>query len=353
MRVALIGSGVGASLHAAAIRACRDAEIVGVAGLDAQLLESFCDRYGVAGRFRDYRQMIEAVRPRVVHVVTPPRTHAAIVRDVLEAGCAVLVDKPMCMTVREADEMIETARRHGQPLCVMHNHRFDPPVLEAERLMRSVPGNEPFLVRVTYFRERFRLEEEGNLDPGHWLHDLPLGVYGEHGAPHVVYLLLHWLKTVTDVAIREQRVRHGTEREIRLWNATLASDERMGVMALGDNTDQGQFVVELFTPKMVIRLNMLDLTTTIYRERELGVVARRMGASVEESLRRLASTAGNLLRIATGRLRRRPGHRRLVRAFYDSIRDGTPPPVPAEEGRETVRILCRLEQLLGADAARR
>jgi predicted dehydrogenase len=361
MRVALIGSGVGANLHAPAIRAYRGAEIVGVAGLDEKLLAEFGERHGVAAmffavfgsrhgvaaRFTDYREMIEATRPRVVHVVTPPRTHAAIAKQALELGCAVMVDKPMCMNVQEAEELIAASRASGRPLCVMHNHRFDPPILKAEELLRSVADNEPFLVRVTYFRERFRLEEEGNLDPAHWLHELPLGVYGEHGAPHVIYLILHWLGRADEVSITEKRVHAGSGREMRLWNATLCSGNQMGVMALGSNTAQGFFVVELFTPQMVLRLNMLDLTYTVYRERELGVVAGRMGASVEESLVRLWSTTSNVAKIVTGRLKRRPGHRTLVKAFYDSIRDGVPPPVPPEEGLETVRVMCRIEELLG------
>lgn len=347
MRVAVIGSGVGANLHAPAIQAYKGAEIVGVAGLDAKLLDEFGERYGVKARFTDYREMIESTRPRVVHVVTPPRTHAAITKEVLELGCAVMVDKPMCMNVREAEELIAASRSSGQPICVMHNHRFDPPILKAQELIGAIDGNDPFMVRVTYFRERFRLEEEGNLDPNHWLHDLPLGVYGEHGAPHVIYLILNWLGHIDDVSITEKRVNPGTEREIRLWNATLSSGSQMGVMALGSNTDQGFFVVELFTPFMVIRLNMLDLTYTVYRERDLGVVAGRMGASVEESLLRLWSTTSNVAKIVTGRLTRRPGHRTLVKDFYDSVRDGAPSPVPPEEGLETVRVMCRIEQLLG------
>jgi hypothetical protein len=124
----------------------------------------------------------------------------------------------------------------------------------------------------------------------------------------------------------------------------------MGVMALASNTAQGFFAVELFTPQMVVRLNMLDLTYTVYRERDLGVVLGRMGASVEESLRHLWSTTANVGRIVAGRLKRRPGHRTLVQAFYDSVRDGAAPPVPAEEGRETVRVMCRIEELLGLGA---
>jgi predicted dehydrogenase len=98
---------------------------------------------------------------------------------------------------------------------------------------------------------------------------------------------------------------------------------------------------------------MLDLTYTTYRERDLGVVAGRMGASVEESLVRLWSTTSNVAKIATGKLTRRPGHRTLVKAFYDSLRDGGPPPVPPEEGRETVRIMKRIEELLAAQHARK
>jgi len=352
MRVGMIGSGVGAALHAPAIQAYKDAEIVGVAGLDEKLLVAFGEKYNVEARFTDYREMIEKTRPQVVHVVTPPRSHAQVTKDVLELGCAVMLDKPMCMTVEEADEIIEAGKRADRPICCMHNHRFDPPILKAQELINGIPGNDPYLIRVTYFRERFRLEEEGNLDPNHWIHDLPLGVFGEHGAPHVIYLILNWIKKATDVTVSDQRVNPGTDKEIWLWNATIHADNQMAVMALGNNTDQGQFVVELFTPQMVIRLNMLDLTYTTYRERDLGVVAGRMGASVEESLVRLWSTTSNVAKIAAGKLTRRPGHRTLVKEFYDAVRDGGPSPVPPEEGRETVRIMKRIEDLLAEQHAR-
>jgi predicted dehydrogenase len=257
------------------------------------------------------------------------------------------------MNEAEADSMIEAARTSGRPLCVMHNHMFDTAILKADDLIRSTPGNDPFLVRVTYFVERRKLEEEGDLDPKHWINHLPLGIYGEHGAPHVLYILLKWLKRASDVAISEMHVKPQTNGPIRLWNVTLHSEDCMGMMALGDHTSIGQFVVELFTPLMVIKLNLLDLTWSIYRERGIGLTTGRMAASVEESVRRLLSSTGNLAAIATGRLKRRPGHRGLVKAFYDSIRDGQPSPVPPEEGREVVKVLKWLENKVQAGQAGR
>ena len=349
LRVALIGCGIGAEIHASAIKSYKGAKIVGMADLNRGKLMAFGERHGIDGHFTDFEEMIEQVKPTVVHIVTPPRTHAAITKDVLARGCAVLVEKPMCMDEAEADSMIEAARSNGRSLCVMHNHMFDSAIQKADDLVRSIPGNDPYLVRVTYFVEGRKLKEEGDLDPNHWIHRLPLGIYGEHGAPHVLYILLKWLKRASDLTISEMEVNASMNGVTRLWNVTVSSERCMGVMALGDNTTIGQFAVELFTPFMVIKLNLLDLTWTIYRERRIGVTPSRMAASVEESVRRLCSSAGNLAAIVTGRLKRRPGHRALIRAFYDSIRNRLPPPVPPEEGREVVRVLKCIENRLKAE----
>lgn len=346
IRAALIGCGIAAEMHTPAIKSYKGAKIVGVSDLDEGKLTAFGKRHGIDGQFKDFEEMIIQTKPTVVHVLTPPRTHSAITKDVLAHGCAVLVEKPMCMDEAEADSMIKAASTNANPVCMMHNHLFDPVIHKADDLIHSIPGNDPYLVRVTYFVERRKLEEEGDLNPDHWIHRLPLGIYGEHGAPHVLYILLKWLRRASDVNISEMHVNTQKNGRTRLWNVTVSSKGCMGVMTLGDNTTIGQFVVELFTPFMVIRLNLLDLTWTIYREHRIGVTPGRMVASFEESVRRLWSSARNVAAIATGRLKRRPGHRALIKAFYDSIHEGRPSPVPPEEGREVVRVLKWIENKL-------
>lgn len=346
MRVGLIGCGVASELHISTISKIRGTKVIGVADLDEGKLTEFGKRHGIDARFKYFEEMIEQVKPTVVHVLTPPPTHATITKEVLARGCAVLVEKPMCMDETEADSMIEAARNNDKPLCVMHNHLFDPVIQKADHLINLNPGNDPYLVRITYFIERHKLEEEGNLEPSHWINRLPLGIYGEHGAPHVLYLLLKWLKSASDITISNIRVNIPQDGGIQLWNATISSGSCMGVMNLGTNTTVGQFVVEIFTPLMVIRLNMLDLTWTIYRERMSSITASRIVANFEESLRMLKSSAFNVAAIATGRLKRRPGHKGLINAFYKSIRDRQPPPVPPEDGREVVRILKVIENKL-------
>ena len=68
------------------------------------------------------------------------------------------------------------------------------------------------------------------------------------------------LKRASDVNVSEIYANTNEEVSNRLCNVTVASDQYMGVMTLGDHTNFGQLLVELFTPLMVIRLNMSDLT---------------------------------------------------------------------------------------------
>ena len=346
MRVAMIGCGLAAGQHLKAIRTFNDAQVVGIADLDEARLKRFGDQHSIGARYKDFEEMIAQEKPKVVHVVTPPRTHAAIATKVLELGCAVLVEKPMCMDEAEADRIIGSAKLTGQPLCVMHNHIFDPPILKAENLIRSKPGNDPYLVRITFLVERKKLDEEGALNPQHWINHLPLGIYGELGAPHALYLLLKWVKKASNVSVSEMKLTKGNSGASRLWNVTLTSETCMGLMTLGDHTSLGQFLVELFTPLMIIRLNMFDLTWSIYRERKIGHTAGRMLGSVEESCWRLWNSAKNAALIATGRLKRRPGHRGFIRAYYDSLQNGQSPPASGEDGREVVRVLRIIEDSL-------
>ena len=107
MRVALIGCGLAAKQHILAIKSYKGAKVVGVADIDEERLTAFGEKYCIDAQFKNFKEMIERVKPEVVHIVTPPPTHATITKDVLALGCAVLVEKPMCMDETEADTLFD------------------------------------------------------------------------------------------------------------------------------------------------------------------------------------------------------------------------------------------------------
>lgn len=71
----------------------------------------------------------------VVVVATPPISHAPIARALLAAGKHVALEKPMCLSVAEADELIALAARHGRTLTVNQNRRWDPDYRAIRRVL--------------------------------------------------------------------------------------------------------------------------------------------------------------------------------------------------------------------------
>ncbi len=114
-------------------------DVVAAADINEPALSWFCDEYGIPreARFTDYREMLANVRLDAVQVNTPDTLHAQPVIAALEAGCDVMVPKPLASGVRDAHAMVETAARTGRLLGVDFHKRDDPRTLAAAHRVRS------------------------------------------------------------------------------------------------------------------------------------------------------------------------------------------------------------------------
>ncbi|GKX28395.1 Gfo/Idh/MocA family oxidoreductase [Vallitalea longa] len=74
--------------------------------------------------YTDYKKMLADNNLDVVYVCTPNREHSFITIDALEAGCHVMCEKPMAKTVKEAEAMVEAAKRTGKKLTIGYQNRF-------------------------------------------------------------------------------------------------------------------------------------------------------------------------------------------------------------------------------------
>ena len=83
-----------------------------------------------------------------VDIITPHHLHAPMTIAALEAGKHVSVQKPMALTIDEADAMIAAAERSGKLLRVIDNYRFHPPFVRAKQMLESGGIGEPMSVRI-------------------------------------------------------------------------------------------------------------------------------------------------------------------------------------------------------------
>lgn len=345
MKIGIIGCGVAMQHHIAAIRSVHGAEIVGICDIRTDKLEKAANRFNIKNKFTDFSIMLKQQSPDAVFILTPPRTHASIAIQVMNSGCHVLVEKPMAITIEEADAMIDASKKNKVKLCVVHQHLFDPPIQRAKRILETgVLGNIVY-AEAKYLLDNKKMIEEQTNRPDHWVYKLPIGMYGEF-IPHMTYLLLSFLKRVESVQVLEKKIYNGNHSTIGGLTLQLNSENAIGHLSMFSNMDHEHFSIRIYGTKAALNINMLDLTIAMEKERNLPRVPARMLSTIEQSFQGISETAANIVRILSGKLKRRLGHRNLVKKFIECIRNDGPPPVTGEEGREVVRILEMVEEQL-------
>jgi predicted dehydrogenase len=93
------------------------------------------DRFGIETWSSDYARLLEEFRPDVVHVTTPPGSHARLATSALEAGAHVIVEKPLTLSFDESMQLIDVAKRTGLHLLEDYNYVFNSPV---QRTLRAI-----------------------------------------------------------------------------------------------------------------------------------------------------------------------------------------------------------------------
>jgi predicted dehydrogenase len=136
LRHAIIGVGAGIlGAHRPALEV-ETARVVAASDVDAARGQQKAEELGCPF-FADHREMLAETRPDVAVILAPHPFHAPLAIDCLQAGCHVLVEKPLAVQVAEADRMIETATRAGRLLAVNFQQRFRPDVQAARKLIQS------------------------------------------------------------------------------------------------------------------------------------------------------------------------------------------------------------------------
>ena len=123
---AVVGTGYLGKFHAEKYAALENCELVAVVDTDADAAARVAEKVG-SQPLTDYRELLGKVD--AVSIVVPTSYHYQVAKDFLTAGSHVLVEKPITVTVEEADELIALAKAHDRKLMVGHLERFNAAIL--------------------------------------------------------------------------------------------------------------------------------------------------------------------------------------------------------------------------------
>lgn len=127
MRYALIGCGRISPNHIAAAKKNK-LEIVALCDLVQENIEDKILKFNIdesVATYTDYQKMLLEQCPELVAIATESGKHAQIAIDCIEAGCNIIIEKPIALSLADADRIIEAAERKGVKICACHQNRFN------------------------------------------------------------------------------------------------------------------------------------------------------------------------------------------------------------------------------------
>ncbi len=163
--VGLAGLGLGAALTVPWIASDPRFRIVAAADPRPEARDAFTA--AIDGRtYVDIAELAEDPDVELVYISTPHFMHEAHALLAIDAGRHVLVEKPISRTVREAETIVEAARRAGVLALYGHTHAFDPPIRRMAELVRSGElGQLGMIVTLNYNDMVYRPRADWELDP--------------------------------------------------------------------------------------------------------------------------------------------------------------------------------------------
>lgn len=318
--------------HLKAIGESRRATIVGVADpvADADELKALLP--GAAVVVASAAELYERARPQVVHIVTPPSTHAALALEAIEAGCHVYVEKPFTLTEADAAKVLDRAAERGLKVCAGHQVLFEAPAL-------GVWDHLPRIGRLVHVESYFSFRMvRRTITPVEQIKDI---------LPHAIYPIVDQLRAATRLS----------DMPFEIAGASIdASGETYALLRLGGVT---AILIVTLNGRPIEQYQQLVGTNGSLRADYIGgFLGKLVGAGTgpgalltpyRRSLHTIGGATRGIWKLVVGGSY--PGLRTLADRFYASILDCSPPPLAPRSILDTVALCEQLGARL--DAAER
>lgn len=323
----VIGCGRIAPNHGSAITTLDGARIVAAADIVGERAEAFAKRFG-GEPYVSYQAMLRRSDIDIVCICTPSGLHAAQGIAAAEAGKHVLVEKPMALSLKDADALIAACRANGVKLGVVHQNRFNPPIVKLRRALEA--GRFGKLNLGSAVLRWHRGQDYYDQAPWRGTWELDGGCLMNQTI-HCIDLL-QWIMGPV-----ESLFGYTTTRMRRIEaedNAAITIKFQNGAMGIIESS------VTIYPKNLEETLNIFGETGSVVIG---GVAVNRIetwrfgdGLDTEEAVLQgqeadPASVYGY-------------GHRPLIADFVNAVRTGCDPAVPGPEGRKALEIILGIYQ---------
>jgi predicted dehydrogenase len=218
VRIGIIGTGFARKVQMPSFAACENAKVVSVASGSIENAKAAAAEFGVEHFTDDWNETVSRDDVDLVCITTPPVMHRDMAVAALSLGKHVLCEKPMAMSVAEAEEMNDAAKGKNLLALIDHELRFQPGRRKASQMIRS--GE---IGKVRHAKYLFQAQYRGDPNaPWNWWSDIEqgggaLGAINSHVIDSFNFFLGSKISEVfcqLQTNIKRRRDAEGRERDV-------------------------------------------------------------------------------------------------------------------------------------------
>ncbi len=342
MKVAIIGAGAIARVHARALREVKGVELAAVCDLSPGLARCFSEQFEIARWYTNHRQLLEETKPDCVFITTPVGSHSTLAADALQSGAHVLVEKPITPKLEDWFPLRKLSESVGRMLVEDQNYRFNSPIVRLRELLHSGAFGEVVHVDMLYclpIHGKGSPFAETSL-PNPML-QMPGGAILDF-LPHMTYIANEFLGRHTKVKTLWQKRDKSTILPHDEFRALLECERGTASLAFSSHAQPPGFWLRLAGTKMFARSNLFEGTLSLDK---VGVKVGPM-TYLKNGFRESISASWGACRSLSRKLADKPmgyeGLREFDRRFCNAVMHGEPTPVTLEQVEASHQLIHAL-----------
>ncbi len=162
IKTAIVGTGFMGKVHTENVRRLGNVEVAAVVGSRQETAQKFADSMYIPFATANLKDVLDNKEIAAVHICTPNVDHCPMSLAAIEAGKAVLCEKPLTMTSDEARQLVAAAKAKNAVNCVQHNLRYYPVVQQIRQMIAHGDLGEILVVQGTYSQDWLLYDTDWN-----------------------------------------------------------------------------------------------------------------------------------------------------------------------------------------------
>ena len=308
--------------------------------------ELFAEQHAIEKQFTNTDDLFAVVKPRIVHILTPPHTHYQLIIMALKANCNVLVEKPLCQTFAEYQEIASLAEERGLIVTVDHTRVYNPVIIAARSRIKA--GEFGKIVRMEYaYDDPSIIKSQTNSNGYRWAKGVPTWFAKVRGGvltdliPHPLSVFLSFDEGLL-VKNVQSRVLPGAV--IEELSVSMKSEDVNAQFFLSVNQRPLKNVFTIYCEKGSIQVDLRGMYSVFQLERRLPGIVSRAIVALSTAWQIASGFLVNVLKLLTGKAHTYDGLGEIITNFYGMVnaeKTGQVPLINAGRVMELVEeILC-------------